>query len=220
MRKLLLPAVVVAMVVLLLPGTAGAQTGHSYSTGYESSSRGNYTGVSVYRYDRNVAAGGTCNASYSGNVIYQTQWQLMTSDSRSWIELGTMHKTSTCKYWFWGYGVDWTWYSMGTQGGVVYDDHTFRIVRGANGTTWSQIIDNTTMGNLTWGAAGNFVQAGLESYNTSPTVSAHGYYSLQYNQGGPWYNWSGRDGSVVNSPMCGRWVSDTTWQAGQNTTCT
>lgn len=212
----------VTWVVGTLSTTAVAThvAGHNYSAAYENSSFGNYTGVKVYRWDRDIPVPGVCNAQFAAPVVYQTQWVVMLPSAASWIELGTMHKQSSCKYWYWGYGLNGVWVPVGTVGGIVADDHTFQIVRAADGIHWLIFIDSTLIDQqIAWAAAGAFVEAGLESYVPTITISAHGYYNMQWNQGGIWRFFGGRDASSVTGPMCGRWITDDDWQAGQNTTC-
>lgn len=200
---------------------AGASLVHWYSVAWDTSNAGNYTGISVYRYDRNIPVNGTCNSSYSAPVVYQTQWLYPPPGNGSnQIEIGTMHKTSSCKYWYGAYTLNGTFYSVWQQGGVVYDDHTFRLLRAGDGTHWEYRIDSTLINNsVVWATTGQAVLAGLETWESTVTVTSHGYYSLQYNQGGSWFNWSGRDATTVTGSMCGRWLADTTWAAAENSTC-
>lgn len=212
-------AMAVAVVLVGTPADATHVTNHWRSAGYDTSAGQNYTGVQVYRHDRDINPGGTCNNQFTAPVVYQTQWVFLTADARNQIELGTMHKTGTCKFWFWGYTLDWVWHPVGTQGGVVAAPHTFRIVRNANGVNWSQVIDSTTMSSaISWATTGAYVAAGLETYRDM-TITSHGYYSMRWNQGGTWNLFAGRDATLVEGSMCGRWISDTDWAAAENSTC-
>ena len=69
---------------------------------------------------------------------------------------------------------------------------------------------------LTTTATGGLVQAGLESYYQTAFVQDYVMSSLQYQKnGGAATSWSGRDGTLVNAPLCGRWISDTSREVGQ-----
>lgn len=78
-----------------------------------------YRGItrSGLRSGRESAQAG-CEAHYTGNPVYQTQWMLITSNAQNWIELGTGHQCSdTLGYWFWGYGYLGDWYPQGSLAG-------------------------------------------------------------------------------------------------------
>lgn len=200
---------------------AVAYHGRDYSRAYESNpSTGNYTGVRVRRYDRNIAATNTCDNTFTQKPIYQTQW-LPTAGAHTannFIELGTMHKQSTCKYWFvYGKrdGVEFIRYRSGK---IASQEHVFQILRGGDGRTWSFIIDATTVATYDWPTLGYYAIAGLESYDYEVTISTHGYYDMHSNVGGPWYPFNG-DGGEVNPPTCGGFAGSM-WQAGQHVRCT
>lgn len=221
-RLLVRVSVAVAAACFSFSSTASAQTQfHEYSVAGETSAAGHLTGLNVGRYDTEISTGGSCTSGvFTAPVIYATQWVILTDDATNWLEIGTSHKNSTCRFWFWGYGSQSQWFPLGTQGNVAKQFHNFKILRGANGATWSFIIDVTTMpGTINWSTVGRRVEAGLESYVSYGVAPAHDYSKLQYNVGGVWYNWANRDGSTVGQSMCGRWLTDVSWIAGQNATC-
>jgi hypothetical protein len=88
---------------------------------------------------------------------------------------------------------------------------------------WRYLVD--TFGYLdlyTNDASADELQTILESYDTDIFVPAHGHYQLKYSRAfGSLVDWNGRDDKYVDSPpMCGKWVVDATFRAGENDTCT
>jgi hypothetical protein len=201
---------------------AHAQTRYVwYSVGQENWAAGNQTGVSVQRYDINIDAGGQCSNPDSPTRVIQDEW--VNIDSLDWMELGTSHETASCKYWFWGYyAPDGKGFREFGDIQIGYGQHTFKIVRGPTGGTWQFIIDTSPMAEypIFVNNVGSYLQAGLESYNSSATVATHGYYSLQYNQGGPWYSWVKPETQGHDPPACGQWTNLTHWTAWENSSCT
>lgn len=227
-RNLAVVAVLGLLVFVALPFTSASAAGyHVYSGALESSS-GSFTGVSSHRLDSPVGgqAASGCSAPYTGVPMYQTEWVLLTSDALNWRELGTGHQCNdTYRYWYWGYGVNGNWYSLGYQTGVANGvAHTFKIVRSFNGTAnvFYYQVDGVNKGSLTSSATGAYVEVGLESYSVPPSyLNATSVSSLQVQRsGGSFVNFSGRDGThVTDSRVCGKWLSDTNWQYAQATPC-
>jgi hypothetical protein len=219
-----------SIVALLLgaisvPATANHVSNHRYSIGFDLTVA-TYNGVRLTRYDNNIAAGGVCNSAYVSPVVYQTQWVILDTTASDWVEIGTMHKTSTCKYWFWGYGFDGVWNSLGTRGNRQYGQRTFVISKSSYpaDAAWAMSVGSETLGDVYFGnIPGDYVSAGLETYNIIPIIAAHNYSSLQFlgasGTGLIWQNWAGMDYRQVDTRMCGRWLSGSSWRAGQNTTC-
>lgn len=81
-------------------------------------------------------------------------------------------------------------------------------------------IDDTYKGSLISSLAGPRVEVGLESYTGTAQVSqtTHSFLHYQVNGGG-FLNFSGRDSSVVDTGMCGSWLADTSWRAGEGASC-
>lgn len=61
----------------------------------------------------------------------------------------------------------------------------------------------------------------MESYNTNAVVDSHHDYALGKKRwDGSFASWAGQDYEIVNGPeMCGYWMSDTSHQVGENTSC-
>jgi hypothetical protein len=201
---------------------ATAVTFHKYSVAYETSAHGAYTGVKVTRADGafTMSSGSSCTTPYTNPVAYQTQWVIMTSDYKNWVELGTGNQCNNYRYWYWGYGYNGAWYSQGTQGNVGTSSHTFQIYR-HNGNAWEYYIDSTQKLTLFWSIIGYHDEAGLESYDANAKAPKHTYRSLSRttNQGS-WVLWAGFDSWTINGPeMCGGWDTASQWRAGEHTTC-
>ena len=217
-------ALAVLFLTAVLSSQATAASFHGYSHAWESS--GNYAGISNTRIDR--AVGGLpsdgCSQPYSGTPVYETMW-LQYSPGNNY-ELGTGHQCGDqYRYWFWGLSVNSTFYSLGYQTGITNDNsHTFRMDRVLSGFSGYQIyyrIDGATKKTYPTSAA-NFVDldVGLESYCQTCTVSAYSNSSLKFKVNDTWSNWAGRDGQQVNDPpMCGSWLSDTSWRSGEVASC-
>ncbi len=141
------------------------------------------------------------------------------------VELGTAHVCAgALNYWYWGYssigpGGTINWRPLGTQFDIrIGDTHTFQIKR-SNGS-WNYIVDRDTKGSVYLpNTVGQHVDIGLESYSPSGVVPSYNHTLLfNWNEQG-WYYFDGQDQSLVNSQMCGRWVSSSSWQAAENTSC-
>lgn len=196
---------------------------HSYSHVTEDSRTNEFTGLSVTRIDRAVEQATTgCDAFYSGNPIYQTQWVFITQNAQNWIELGTGHQCNDRdRFWFWGYGYQGDWYPVGEQGQRVNgESHRFRLSRAA-GDTWIWQVDGNFKGQMVWSTKGHSVVTGLESWAREGVVMYYSHNDLQFiiNQG-QWTSWSGRDFRRVDAPeMCGEWEASDQWRAAQNRSC-
>jgi hypothetical protein len=217
-------AAVVGLVAAALPAGAVHDGFDRHSHGIESS-RGDYRGVAVTRWDNTMRGipndGCTISRPFDGHPMYQTQWVIVGDDD--WIELGTGHQCNdTFRYWFWGYGFNGGWFPRGTRGIPGTQKHTFRTWRDG-ATAWRYEIDVTRMATLEWNVQGVRVEAGLESYAQNGTTENQGqpgtqnYESLQHRSAlGNWLSWAGRDGQVENAPLCGSWLNDITWRTGAN----
>lgn len=204
-------------------GSAVASAFHQHSIARENTGSG-FTGVQVTRVDKAVTGQPSdgCDGPYRGSPVYQTQWVILNSAGTTWRELGTGHQCNdNYRYWFWGYGVDGTWVSIGIQTGIQNGvEHTFRVQRVFDDSVYRYQwrIDGVLKATMTNSATGPRVEAGLESYAQNATVAGHSYKSLKaqkYGSGGDFFDWAGRDASVVHSAMCGFWVTDIRWRAGQ-----
>jgi hypothetical protein len=153
-----------------------------------------------------------------------------------YIEQGTFHLNPSCKYWFAGYGSSgggWWVYDF-FQGGIGYGQHRFQILRSAGAPPhWDFWIDVSLVARTAdMNNVGGYAIEGLVSQWNDVTVTAHGYYSLQFNVGGTWYNWNAQlpndfIGSTVtyaSTPLCGDYPNFqqndyTLWQAAENYPC-
>ena len=216
------------LVASMLPASA-----NYYSFGGDNSVTVGYTGLSTYRSDGSftMPAGGSTCGPYTSPAVFQTMWININSPPTNWIELGTGHGRGTngyCRYWFWGYGYQGAWYSVGTQ---MLGSGSFPGTRTMLGKTpaacanvyicYDWLIGGVLKGTLVWDVKGLYVTAGLEPTITTATAAAHDYQTLQFKANfGGWQPWAGRDLSVVNTPtMCGRWVADNRWRASENSPC-
>jgi hypothetical protein len=201
-----------------------------------------FHGVETTRWDRNIDAGDAY--CYHGPVastpiVWQYQSITMTNYPGDSLGLLTEHHNPSCKDWLWGFWSGGVWYETGRVTNIGYAQHAFRIIRGGNGVDWAMQIDVSTMGWIHMADTGKSGAVGLNSNTGLTTVSAHGYYYLKYDVGGPWYDWvypgplynvqpapaNAAFGQSVDTPeMCGRylpiWPPDhSSWQAGEYTTC-
>lgn len=198
---------------------------HRYSQGDENSGAG-FTGLKSNRVDRSMTGlpSDGCSSPYSGHPVYQTQW-VMDDAGQTWREIGTGHQCNdTYRYWFWGYGLNGAWHSLGTQAGIMNGViHTFQIYRTFIGSnTYYFKIDSSVKGIVASDWTGGLVRVGLESYAAGANVPAHNATALQYQKNnGTFAFWSGRDAQLVNSGMCGAWgAGDAAWNGmGQGTGC-
>jgi hypothetical protein len=199
---------------------------HRYSQGDEVTGAG-YTGARVVRIDRAVTnqPNEGCTSPYSGHPTYQTMW-VMNDTATNWRELGTGHQCAgNYVYWFWGYGLNGAWYSVGYQSGVVTGvSRSFEIRQsydsGGNTRTY-YYVSGTNKGSILSSATFDRVRVGLESYAQAANMVKTNFGSLQYQKnGGSLQWWAGRDASLVNAGFCGAWTADTTWGGvGKGTGC-
>lgn len=220
----------VAASLFLFLGTTSAvdaTTFHQYSVGVESTGASGFTGVQSTRLDSTITGipNSGCTSAFSGDPVYQTSWVILTSDAQNWMELGTGHQCQgTYNYWFWGYGSSGAWHPLGTQLGITLGaSHTFKIRRAlASGTgeeTYFFDVDLANKGSKVSSSSGVKVEAGLESY-WNPVNVIYTLTSLKSQKNdGSFVSWSGRDAMILGASMCGSWVSDTSWEAGEGSPC-
>jgi hypothetical protein len=211
--------------LMTLPLSASAAGFHGYSQAFERTGGSGFTGLRNYRKDQAVSGlpSSGCSTPFIAPV-YQTQWVILTADALNWMEIGTGHQCNdNYRYWFWGYGDNGAWFPVGTQAGIANGVfHTFEIQRAFDGTRWRFYfkVDGVTKGNVVGSDTGPEVRVGLESYFNNVTVAGYGNTQLKYQKnGGAFSSWAGRDALQVNAPLCGKWISDTSWWAGENVTC-
>jgi hypothetical protein len=165
-----------------------------------------------------------CSSPYAGNPVYETAWLLITSDAQNWDEMGVGHQCNdTYRYYYWGYGENGTWYSVGTSTGAVNGtNHTYQISRSFTGTHYYNFwtLDGQVKASVLSIQRGVYDEAGLESYSSPATVNGYTSNTLKYQLNeGSFASWSGRDTNTVDSSMCGSWASDTSWNSGEHVSC-
>jgi hypothetical protein len=88
---------------------------------------------------------------------------------------------------------------------------------------WAVYVDATRVGLIEACCSGHFVSAGLESYAPNAVTLNNGrpgtqnydpmeFRSTQNN----WLRFAGFDDEKVDAPMCGLWLSGSSWRTGQN----
>lgn len=200
------------------PAVGGHDGFHRYSIARENTT-GGYSGLRTTRWDNtwlNVPMDG-CNQPISGHPVYQSQWIIV---SGGFLEIGTGYQCGGhMRYWYWGYGNP-SWHPLGNHAGIGTQRHEFRIERVSS--TWRFFVDVTQMtGGVNWQILGTEVQTGIESYAAAANrPSGVNVEALRY--GRPslgWINWAGQDAQIVNTGMCGIWLSDTVWRYNQGGSC-
>ena len=194
-----------------MPPLSPPATFHAYSVGFDSSAS-SYSGVKVYRKDLslNPSTGCVYQPIWVGNAAYQTN------------ELGSEYGGTSkgCEgandTWYWGYQTNKTTFIPGgTRAMTPGQTHYFSIYYYLG--YYYFYVDSTLMYDRYFNQYFAYADAGLESYDSAVSVAPFPDSSLQYTlSGGSWTNWSGEDTQTVNSPLCGRWISATDWQAGEN----
>lgn len=210
-------AAVVTFAALAPTAASGTHDGyHRYSQADEATGAG-YTGAREVRIDRSVTnvPNDGCGGPYQGHPTYLTLW-VMNDAATNWRELGTGHQCAgNLRYWFWGYGLNGAWFSVGTQAGVVTGvNRSFEIRQafdGSNQRTY-YYVSGTNKGSILSTATFDRVRAGLESYAAGANMVKTNFHSLQYQKnGGALQWWVGRDAQRVDAGFCGGWTADTTW---------
>jgi hypothetical protein len=225
----MLAAVLVVIALIAFAQPASAVQIHQYSVGKTNFWAYEQTGVMTVRPDADISVpAGVCPPDPTqggGPVAYQTQWVITNETATNWLEMGTLHRSGSCDYHFWGYGENDVWNPYGWEpvsvpSGPLY----FQIYRvGGNWNFDIQGVDkwNLALGASTW--AGIRVEVGLETWESTIVAPATDYTNLSLTRAeGPWIAWdSGYTfDSGPTSPMCGRWNPlPSAWRAGENTSC-
>lgn len=195
---------------------------HQYSKAKELTAPTNFTALKARRPDQAVSGvptnGCINHFPVGGNPVYETQWLILGSTA-DWYEIGTAHQCNdTFRYWFWGYGLANAWYPLGTQDSITNGvSHWFTLTTVThNGSQWMDYtIDGVIKDEQPSPDTASAVWVGLESYAQGASTS-YDITSLQYQRNqGAWTFWAGRDGSEIDNGMCGGWVTDSWWLAGE-----
>lgn len=209
---------VILGIAVATPTRTDAAAAHIYSTATETSGSG-FTGVATVRINQHVNGlpQDGCSEYYTGHPVYQTQWVILSSTADDWHEIGTGHQCGDANhFYFYGYGLNIVWHPINAIPNAPFTgSHVMRIYK-ASATRTEFWIDGSVKASLTTSVTGPEVQVGLESYWDTATVAGYNMSSLQYqkNTSAP-ASWSGRDGTLVNAPMCGLWNSDTSRRVGE-----
>jgi hypothetical protein len=234
MRRII--AMTGAVLVLLLPTASATHLpNHQHSYGGDNTGT-NYTALSTYRTEGEflLSLSSNCSAPYTGLPVYQTMWLNFDNigGNSGWIELGTGHQrgpSGYCRYRFWGTGINGVYHHRGWQtiasSGSLPATRTILGIPSPNYCSsvtrcWEYRVGGAVLGTVKWNVTGSNVEAGYETYDSAALAYSHAYESLLYkvNDGG-WTSWSGQDLASVGTYLCGLWVFDDKWRAGENTTC-
>jgi hypothetical protein len=204
---------------------AGASSFHEYATAQDGTYSSSYTGIDVARPDEtiNTTNSSTCTTYFTGYPIYQTEW-LGDSDG-DFMEIGTGHQcsgSSNFEYWYADYDVDGTFVPIWEKTITGGSSHTFWILgNGGDEAGYGFGVDSTEETWLSDLSQFQVARTGLESYDSTATVTAYTNSSLKYDHSysGTWHSWTNSAEDVLTSPMCGVLISATSWKAGENTTC-
>jgi hypothetical protein len=201
---------------------AEAQTFHYFASGIESSGSPNYTAVRMWRQDKPVAGLPLtgCSQPLTGSPLYQTMWLKLNGGTT--LELGTGHQCGDqYRYRFYAfYLTDGSWYPLAWDfsipNGVA---HMFKIKRetNANGDSfYKYLLDDIEKASLYSHNQAHEGTAILESYSATANVQlTMSELAVQRNET-PWTPWTGRDGQNVDAAfMCGYWIADDKWRAGE-----
>lgn len=211
-------AILVAIALLLLRDNVALATHgfHNYAI-MQDKNQFAYTGVYSTRTDQ-VPTGlnpGPCPAiPYQNNPVYYTQWVIIKDSPLEWVELGSGYGCVGQRYWFWGYGANGNWNSLGAEWNFPLQQNYYDIHRLAE--FWFFDINGQNMGTKFWNAVGIRVEAGLESYNGHIDVPWTTHWQLQKTLSeSPWYYWTNSVAPPPGSLMCGQKLSDTSFRDRQ-----
>ncbi len=189
---------------------------HYFSSAIESSYN-SYTAVREYRQDKDVSGipSDGCSGPIAGTPVYQTMYFYLNGGGV--FELGTGHQCAdSYVYWFEGWtNTSGTWSLLDYQPGVTEGvSHYFKVKR--TSSVYNYWVDSTVVGPAVGANTGYNLVALLESYAPTGQVTfTMSDLAYQRNEGS-WEGWSGQDGKNVDSAyMCGRWLSDTSFKAGE-----
>lgn len=204
---------------------ATASTFHGYSV-FEIHPSGIVSSLSVTRKDEAVHIAGTsgCKVKFHGTPVYQTEW-IGNGTRSNWVELGTGHQCQGYQYWYAGYGQRGTWFPQWTKVTTTEASHRFWIRSTTTGTGAVKLytfnIGAKQYASVGFSLSAGFGETGLESYASATTVPAYSMTLLKYSNGfgTVWHPWTGTTSAALNSPLCGRKVSNTHVVSGENVSC-
>jgi hypothetical protein len=205
------------------PAGATASTFHGYSVFEIHLMPGTVSSISVTRKDEAVHIAGTsgCKVKFHGTPVYQTEW--IGNGARSnWVELGTGHQCQGYQYWYAGYGQRGTWFPQWTKVTTTEASHRFWIRSTTPGGSklYTFNIGTKQYASVGYNLSSSYGETGLESY-ASTTVPAYSMTLLKYSNGfgTAWHPWTNTTAAALNSPLCGRKVSNTHVVSGENVSC-
>lgn len=229
MRRLmcLLAAVLAALTLVSAGPPAGAVGGAAakYSSAGDTTWDGLVTGASVIRTASLPISGQPstgCDMAHplDASAIYQELDLQFDAVNGTYAEIGTAHQCANgLVYVYWGVSLGGTFYLRGTAAqNAPTSTHTYQLTVGSDGHT-NFVYDGTVVDQVCCPGKGQFPEVGLESHASGATVGFGDYGYLSENVGYGWFGWAGQDESSVSPGMCGRWLNDVGWRAGQNVTC-
>jgi hypothetical protein len=219
---------VVALLGAMVSPASAYYSYHAWSYAVGLPQNGGYTtGVSSQHVDVNFTipgAAGSCQ-----NVVYQTEWALITFGTE-WLEEGTGDCPWT-DFYYTAYGHDggqvtFVEFTQNYPGGCC--SHTFKILR-VNSSQWRFYLDGGLRPSyVTWATGASKAQVGFETWVGGIGISPVSFNSMAFADslhGSAFTLFAGRQGSWIGGEydhpgeMCGRWVNDYTWSAAENTSC-
>lgn len=185
----------------------------------------------VRRWDRDIDAGGNCQPDIAGLWIVQSQWLQMSpqtpAGTYNFLELGTMHKTPGCKFYY-------TVYLMPGQplpqihfvpGQIGSGEHTFLLARDPgdqNGEWWALIDFNIVWTTNEFAGPNCLGCTGRYGNERQRIVHRHPARLLRplcrrADHREFFVPWDGYEVNQVDPPhMCGAYITEQLWQVAQN----
>lgn len=229
-RALLIAALAAALSLIgyTPPASAAPAVGGAtakYSSAGDTNWDGLYTGASVIRnaslsISNQPSTGCDIFHPLDANAIYQELDLQFDAVNGTYAEIGTAHQChDSIVYLYWGVSLNGTFSLRGTAvQGTPTANHTYQLTVDSTGHTLF-VYDGTVLDTVCCPGKGQFPEVGLESHASGATVATTDFGFLSYNLGFGWTGWDGQDEQSVTSPMCGRWINDVGWRAGENVTC-
>jgi hypothetical protein len=194
---------------------------HGFSSAREFSLGSGYTGLKVRRSVLTSINFASCSN------LYDTMWVYPDFSAGIWLEMPTNYRCNGQGnrevVTLIGYGLGWNWYLIKTlYVGVSPGDHSYTIKQDYGGDfKWDFLIDGQNVHanqSFSGGDTAERLHTGLETWDDEHIVPMHNVHDLLFRRNANnFVDWSGRDGTNLSGgPMCGFWVTDTSWREGEN----